>query len=97
MDDWHDFFATAAQTAAALAGLLFVGVSINLDKFMANPRYGLAGRALDALVLLVAVLLVKSLLLGPAQRKMVAGVEVLVVGITDLAAIAAIQLLQLRH
>jgi len=97
MDDWHDFFATAAQTAAALAGLLFVGVSINLEKFMANPRYGLAGRALEALVLLVAVLIVNSLLLVPAQGTMVAGVEVLVVGIADWAAIVAIQLLQLRN
>lgn len=97
MDDWHDFFATAAQTAAALAGLLLVGVSINLEKFMANPRYGFAGRALEALVLLVAVLIVNSLLLVPAQGTVVAGVEVLVVGIADWAAIVVIQLLQLRN
>ena len=50
MGDWHDFFVTAAQAAAALAGLIFVGVSINLEMIMANPRYGLAGRALEALV-----------------------------------------------
>jgi hypothetical protein len=97
MDDWHDFFATAAQTAAALAGLLLVGVSINLEKFMANPRYGFAGRALEALVLLVAVLIVNSLLLVPAQGTVVVGVEVLVVGIADWAAIVVIQLLQLRN
>ena len=64
---------------------------------MANPRYGWAGRALEALVLLVAVLIVTTLLLVPAQGMVVAGVEVLVVGIADWAAIVAIQMLQLRN
>jgi hypothetical protein len=30
--------------AAVLAGLVFVGVSINLDKIVSNPDYGLTGR-----------------------------------------------------
>ena len=97
MADWHDFFLATAGAAAVLAGLVFVGVSINLDMIVANPRYGLTGRALEALILLVAVLIVTSLLLVPAQGTVVAGVEVLVVGIADWAAIVAIQLLQLRN
>ena len=97
MGDWHDFFVTAAQAAAALAGLIFVGVSINLEMIMANPRYGLADRALEALILLVTVLLVTCLLIIPAQGTVVAGLEVLVVGITDWAAIVVIQLLQVRN
>jgi hypothetical protein len=63
MADWHDFFLATAGAAAVLAGLVFVGVSINLDTIMANPVYGLAGRALEALVMLVAVLVVTCLLL----------------------------------
>src|SRR5215212_6778453 len=97
MDDWHDFFLAAAGAAAVLAGLVFVGVSINLEMIMANPTYGLAGRALEALVLLVAVLIVTSLLLVPAQGMVLAGVEVLAVGVADWAAIVPIQLLQLRN
>ena len=97
MADWHDFFLATAGAAAVLAGLVFVGVSINLEMIVANPRYGLTGRALEALVLLVAVLIVTTLLLVPAQGMMVAGVEVLVVGIADWAAIVAIQMLQLRN
>ena len=97
MSDWHDFFLATAGAAAVLAGLVFVGVSINLDMIMANPTYGLAGRALEALVLLVAVLIVTSLLLVPAQGMVLAGVEVLAVGVADWAAIVAIQLLQLRN
>jgi hypothetical protein len=63
MADWNDFFLATAGAAAVLAGLVFVGVSINLDTIMANPVHGLAGRALEALVMLVAVLAVTCLLL----------------------------------
>ena len=97
MDEWHDFFLAASGAAAVLAGLVFVGVSINLDMIMATPTYGLTGRALEALVLLVAVLIVTILLLVPVQGTVVAGVEVLVVGIADWVAIVVIQLLQLRN
>jgi modulator of FtsH protease len=87
----------AAGAAAVLAGLVFVGVSINLEMIMANPIYGMAGRALEALVLLVAVLVVSTLLLVPGQGMVVAGAEVLVIGIAQWAAIVAIQLQQLRN
>jgi hypothetical protein len=97
MSDWHDFFLATAGAAAVLAGLVFVGVSINLEMIMANPIYGLAGRALEALVLLVAVLIVTTLLLVPGQGMVLAGVEVLAVGIAEWAAIIAIQLQQLRN
>ncbi len=97
MSDWHDFFLATAGAAAVLAGLVFVGVSINLEMIVANPIYGLTGRALEALVLLMAVLFVSTLLLVPGQGMVLAGVEVLAVGIAEWAAIVAIQLLQLRN
>jgi hypothetical protein len=53
MEDWHDFLVTAAQAGAALAGLVFVGISINLEMIMANPRYGLAGRALQRFAIML--------------------------------------------
>ena len=97
MGDWHDFFLAAAGAAAVLAGLVFVGVSINLDMIMSNPTYGLAGRALEALGLLVAVLIVTMLLLVPAQGMVLAGAEVLAVGVLDWAAVVIIQVLVLRN
>jgi hypothetical protein len=97
MDDWHDFFLAAAGAAAVLAGLVFVGLSINLEMIMSNPAYGLSGRALEALVLLVAVLVVTILLLVPAPSVVLAGVEVLVVGVADWIAIVAIQLRHVRN
>lgn len=97
MGEWHDFFLAAAGAAAVLAGLVFVGVSINLEMIMSDPAYGLAGRALEALVLLVAVLIVTLLLLVPSQGRVLAGAEVLAVGVLDWAAVVTIQLLVLRN
>src|SRR5215218_2086459 len=97
MGEWHHFFLAAAGAAAVLAGLVFVGLSINLGLIMSSPAYGLPGRALEALVLLMAVLIVTILLLVPAQGMVLAGVEVLIVGVADWIAIVAIHLLHLRH
>ena len=92
MSEWHDFFLASAGAAAVLAGLVFVGISINLKMIVANPIYGLTGRALEALVLLVAVLVVSILLLVPGQGMILARVEVLAVGIAVWAGIVALQL-----
>lgn len=97
MEEWHDFFVVVAGAAAVLAGLVFVGVSINLDTIMSNPGYGLPGRALEALVLLVAVLIATILLLVPAQGTVLAGAEVLAVGLVDWATVVIIQVLVLRN
>ena len=97
MGEWHDFFWAAAGAAAVLAGLVFVGVSINFEMIMSDPSYGLAGRALEALVLLVAVLIVTLLLLVPSQGMVLAGAEVLAVEVLDWAAVVIIQLLGLRN
>ena len=43
MSDWHDFFLAAAGAAAVLAGLVFVGVSLNLSTIMSNPTLRLGG------------------------------------------------------
>jgi hypothetical protein len=56
MGDWHDFFLAQAGAAGVLTGLVFVSVSLNLEKIMSQPEFGLAGRAGEALILLVAVL-----------------------------------------
>ena len=96
MDEWHDFFLAQAGAAGVLTGLVFVGASINLEKILSDPTSGLAGRAAEALVLLVAVLTASCLLLVPGQGAVLAGIEVLVIGVADWAAVVSIQLLRVR-
>ena len=97
MNAWHDFFLAQAGAAGVLTGLVFVGVSINLQKIVSDPRSGLAGRAAEALILLVAVLTVSVLGLVPGQGKGLLGAEVLVVGLAAWVWIVTIQLPRLRE
>jgi hypothetical protein len=97
MNEWHDFFLAQAGAAGVLTGLVFVGVSINLEKIVSDPSSGLAGRAAEALILLVAVLIASVLVLVPGQGAGVLGAEVLVVELAAWGWIVAIQLPRLRE
>jgi modulator of FtsH protease len=61
---------------AALLGLLFVGVSINLTKILGSRD--LADRSLLAMILLLTILIVSSLLLIPGQPLIWLGAEILI-------------------
>jgi len=79
MNGWTDFLLAESGSSAALTGLLFVGVSINLGKIISIPR--LPGRALQALLLFFTILIVSSLALVPGQPRAWIGSEVLIVGL----------------
>jgi hypothetical protein len=78
-DGWGELFLAEAGASAALAGLLFVAISINLTKIL--EVRGLVGRAGEAIVLLVAVLIVSTLVLVPDQPRVALGTELLVTGL----------------
>jgi hypothetical protein len=92
--DWETVFLGEVGASAALAGLLFVAVSINLEKILAVR--GLPGAAGAAIVLLVAVLVVSTLALVPGQPRWVLGAELLAVGIAVWSILTAIQVRALR-
>jgi hypothetical protein len=95
MDEWHDFFLAQAGAAGVLTGLVFVAVSINLQEIVSDPGSGLAGRAAEALILLVGVLTASVLLLVPEQGQVMVGAEVLAVGLLTWGGVVAIQLRRL--
>ena len=75
MNGWNDLFVATAGASATLAGLIFVGLSINLDKLVGMSAVLL--RAAAALALLMSVLGISILLLIPEQSTRNAGIEVL--------------------
>jgi hypothetical protein len=76
---WGDFGVALVGAAAALAGLLFVALSINLHEIIATK--GLTGRAAEGIATLVVTLIACSLLVVPGQDGGVLGVEWLVLGV----------------
>ena len=78
VEAWTDFFVATAGATAALAGLLFVAVSINIERILALA--GVADRALGTLVLLLGALLVAIFGLAPGQSDLAVGLEIAATG-----------------
>jgi len=76
---WESFFVANAGAAAALAGLVFVGVSINVDEIVASRR--LTGRALEAFTVLSSVLIVAAVGLAPDIGDTGYGIALVVIGV----------------
>ncbi len=81
---WHEFFVGTIGAAAALTGLLFVAISINLEQILKYPQ--LPGRAAATLGILVSALVVSGFGLAPGQSKSALGLAIAAV-----AAVAAAQ------
>ena len=75
---WHDLFIGVAGAAAALTGLLFVSLSINLQQIL-QPVW-LPRRAGLTVVLLFEALVIAILGLVPGQSSVALGVELLGLG-----------------
>jgi hypothetical protein len=76
---WTEFGAAAATAAAALAGLLFIAISINLRQILDVP--GLPSRAAQTLILFATALVAALLLVIPAQARIAVGLELLATGL----------------
>jgi hypothetical protein len=77
--EWTDLFVATAGASAALAGLVFVAVSINVDRILKFE--GLPERALETVLMLLSVVLVSIVGLIPGQSTTALGAEVLALGL----------------
>lgn len=75
---WATFFSAQVGASAALTGLLFVSISINLSQIISSPH--LTPRAAKALITLAGVLFVASLCLVPGQSFTILGWELVCAG-----------------
>ncbi|MBV9355349.1 MAG: hypothetical protein JO023_07455 [Chloroflexi bacterium] len=92
--DWVALCAAEVAAAAALTGLVFVSVSINLERIMRYPT--LPDRALEAILLFSVVVLTSTLVLVPGQGIALLGIELLLVSVLGWAAVTYIHVRSLR-
>jgi len=71
------FFTAVIAAAAGLTGLLFVAVSINLDRILKGGRF-LPARAAETLATLLLVVVTSALVLVPQSTRLL-GLEILIV------------------
>ena len=76
---WHDLFVMLGGASAALAGLVFVGLSIHARAVAVDPLYRRRARNLTAGILYLTV--ASILVLMPGQSVRALGVELIVGGL----------------
>ncbi len=86
--DWESFFVAQAGAAAALAGLVFVALSINLAQILDQP--GLPGRAAEAISLMVTPVFTALVALIPGQSLREVGIELFVVALLAFALVTSL-------
>lgn len=92
MEAWYTFAAITGGAAAALAGLLFVSVSINIDYFARSSD--LRSRAGQVLLLFGMVLFIAALTVIPGQAYWMLGTELIVLAV--ICMVGMVMLLQGR-
>jgi hypothetical protein len=89
-EQWTNFYLGEVGAAAALTGLFFVAVSINILNFAGDRT--LSGRAAETIAMLLGSLVTASLMLVPEQSPPWLGVELLLVAVVIWIVPAHIQL-----
>lgn len=95
MSAWESFFVTAGGAAAVLAGLIFVGISINLQKLL--ERTIVSRGAWVSLLTLVEILIVSLFMLIPEQKFPVLGAEVGGSGLICWVVMTIVTINQFKH
>ena len=79
--EWSTYLAVQAGAAATLTGLVFVAVSLNVNRIISHS--GLPSRAAESLIQLLGVFFISGLALVSGQSPKLLGAEVFLIGITS--------------
>jgi hypothetical protein len=92
---WTDFMVATAGATSALAGLVFVALSINLTRILALP--GVSARAGETIVLLAGALIGSLLALIPGLRPSLLGSLLLLLWLPTWGVPTTVQIAALRR
>ena len=92
---WTSFAVALAGVAAVLAGLVFVALSVNLERILQVP--GLPGRAGETVIVLIGAVVQCGLLLIPGLNRLALGASLLVVGVLEWAIVTAVSVTGARQ
>jgi hypothetical protein len=95
LSHWTEFAVTLASVAAVLAGLVFVALSVNLERILRVA--GLPGRAGETVVVFIGAVVQCAFLLIPGLGRVGVGVGLLVAGTLEWAIITAVTVAGIRQ
>jgi hypothetical protein len=84
VDRWHEFYLMAGTAAVTLAGLLFVALSLHLDRLVEESHEHLLALARVTLLSFTFVLMVSMFMLVPTHSPLQTAIQLGVMGIAGL-------------
>lgn len=85
IERWHEFYLMAGTAAVTLAGLLFVALSLHLDRFVEKTHEHLLALSRVTLLSFTFVLFVSLFMLVPPQGARQTAIMIAAVGVAGLA------------
>lgn len=96
VEQWHDFYLMAGTAAVTLAGLLFVALSLHLDRLVEADHAHLLALSRATLTSFVMVLVVSLFMLVPPMSPRMTGLMISVASLAGMF-VTSMQMRSVRH